>query len=200
MFACACTSPCAPTSPILIDVAGDGFNLTDNAGGVVFDLNGDGLRERLSWTTAGDDDAWLVFDRDGDGVISKGAELFGNFTYQPETRAWERHGFLALSEFDKPGSSGNGGYGGNGDGRIDKDDAVFSKLRLWQDTNHNGVSEVTELHPVTKLGLHSISLSYTELTRRDRHGNSFRYRSKITDERGEQLGRWAWDVFLLRAP
>ena len=199
MFACACVSMCAPTSPILVDVSGDGFNLTDNAGGVFFDLNGDGIRERLSWTTSGDDDAWLVFDRDGDGVIGKGAELFGNFTYQPETRAWERHGFLALSEFDKQASSDNGGYGGNGDGLINKDDLVFAELRLWQDTNHNGVSEPTELHPLTELGLHSISLAYTELRRRDRYGNSFRYRAKVTDERGAQFGRWAWDVFLLRA-
>lgn len=200
MYACACTGVCAPSSPILVDVSGNGFKLTDNAGGVFFDLNGDGARERLSWTDAGDDDAWLVFDRDGDGVISKGAELFGNFTYQSETRAWERHGFFALAEFDKQASGLNGGYSGNGDGLINRDDAVFSNLRLWQDTNHNGISEASELHPLPELGLHSIALAYTESKRSDQHGNLFRYRAKVRDQRGAQLGRWAWDVFLLRAP
>jgi hypothetical protein len=198
-FGCGCMEACAPSSPILVDVSGDGFNLTDNPGGVLFDLNGDGTRERLSWTTAGDDDAWLVFDRDGDGVISKGAELFGNFTYQPETRAWERHGFAALLQFDRPASNLNGGYGGNGDRLIDKHDAVFSNLRLWQDTNHNGISEPGELHTLTELGLHSISLDYTEVKRRDQYGNRFRYRAKVSDERGAQLGHLAWDVFLLPA-
>lgn len=200
-FACGCTGPCAPTSPILIDVAGDGFDLTDNAGGVSFDMNGDGARENLSWTTAGDDDAWLAFDRNGDGLIDKGAELFGNFTYQPNNSVGEeRQGFLALAEFDRAASFANGGYSGNGDEIINKDDAVFSSLRLWQDINHNGISEPSELHSLERLGLYSIELNYAESKHMDRHGNWFRYRAKVRDRRGAQLGRWAWDVFLIHKP
>jgi len=196
MYLCQCTEPC-PGTPVLIDVLGNGFNLTDLAGGVSFDLNGDGIPERRSWTAAGSDDAWLAFDRDGDGVISKGAELFGNLTYQPSTPLYaERHGFLALSEFDKPASGNNGGYGGNGDGKINRRDAIFPLLRLWQDVNHNGTSEPEELHTLQSLGLAVIDLDYRESRRRDEHGNWFRYRAKIRDARDAQLGRWAWDVFL----
>lgn len=200
-FACGCTGPCAPSSPILVDISGNGFDLTDKAGGVLFDLNGDATPERLSWTAAGSDDAWLVFDRDGDGMISKGAEMFGNFTYQPNTPVnAERHGFLALAEFDKPATSDNGGYGGNGDAKIDRRDAIFPALRLWQDVNHNGISEPEELHSLQSLGLAVIDLDYRELRRRDEHGNWFRYRARVRDTRGAQLGRWAWDVYLSSGP
>jgi hypothetical protein len=173
-------------------VLGNGFSLTNPANGVSFDLGATGNQWQTAWTASGADDAWLALDRNHNGLIDSGKELFGNITVQHvHPPGVERNGFLALAEYDKIMN------GGNNDGKINHNDLVFDRLKLWQDLNHDGISESCELFTLPQLGLRRIDLDYRQSVRVDAHGNQFKYRSRVYDNENNQLGRWAWDVFLV---
>src|SRR4029453_9566169 len=110
-----------------------------------FDMGGDGHREPISWAARGTDDAWLVLDRNGNHLVDSSKEMFGLFTDQPHATT-SRNVFVALAEFDR------GDSGANRNGQIDSRDTVFSNLRLWQDQNHDGVSQPDELKTLSSLG------------------------------------------------
>lgn len=193
------TCRCIRASPIVIDTTGEGFRLTSAEEGVLFDFFGDGHPLQIAWTARDSGNAFLALDRNHDGKIDNAKELFGNFTAQPpcpDGGGACRNGYRALAEFDKPEN------GGNGDGIIDHRDVVFSRLRLWIDENHDGISQPSELHTLDELGVHSLSLRYKELWHTDRYGNLFHYRGAVNpDPRdGESKdGRWSYDVFFVVA-
>lgn len=172
-------------SPILIDGSGDGYALTSAENGVSFDLSHDGVPEHTAWTAAGSDDAFLALDRNGNGVIDDGAELFGNFTAQPASD--HPNGFLALAQLDLPAN------GGNGDGIVDARDAQFASLVLWRDANHDGRSTPDELQSLDAAGITALHIDYRISNRADDYGNAFQYRARI--DRADGSTRWAWDVF-----
>jgi hypothetical protein len=180
-------------SPIILDVEGEGFHLTSADGGVMFDISGTGHPVQLGWTDGDFHNAFLALPGP-DGLVHNGKELFGNFTPQPKSE--HPNGFIALAQYDD-----------NSDGIIDEQDAVYSKLRLWIDANHDGVCQPEELHRLPEFGVHSLALKYTESRRTDKFGNAFRYRGVVNpagrrDDRDERHhegdpGRWAYDVFFV---
>jgi len=198
MLECPASWDCCggPNSPIIVDTTGHGFHLTSAEDGVMFDISGTGHPIKLAWTGRNSGNAFLALDRNHNGKIDNGKELFGNFTEQPPCPEGGRsclNGYRALAEFDKPEN------GGNGDGIIDKRDAVFSHLLLWIDENHDGISQPNELHTLPELGVYSISLHYRDDAHFfDEYGNWFHYQSVLNPDPkdGESKdGRMTFDVF-----
>ncbi|MFN7981107.1 MAG: hypothetical protein U0Q11_04555 [Vicinamibacterales bacterium] len=184
---------CNPTecSPVIIDIDGSGISLTGAE--VYFRLNGI-HRQKIGWTASNSSAGFLVLDRDGDGQVGSGLELFGQFT----PLSWSLNGphgiqtgFQALAWFDQVGQ------GGNADGMISSSDAVFRRLRVWVDVNHNGLSEPSELHSLQAVGVKALDLDVKSSRYIDAFGNAFRYRARVIHENGfSPRVTFAWDVFL----
>jgi len=169
----SCTEP-EKCTPIVLDLGGNGFRFSGLDEAVAFDLDGDGATERLGWTEGSGDEAFLVLDRNGNGLIEDGRELFGGVTSQPPSE--HPDGFKALRVFDQPAQ------GGTGDGWIAADDAIYPHLRLWLDRNHDGISQPVELSGLAAWGVEGIALGVVESRRRDRHGNELRWASHLLAE------------------
>ncbi|HGM7342700.1 TPA: calcium-binding protein, partial [Stenotrophomonas maltophilia] len=131
--------------PLALDLDGDGIETVGVRAGVLFDHDGDGVRQGTGWI--GPDDGLLVLDRNGNGRIDNGTELFGVDTPLPDG-SQPRSGFAALSSLDS-----------NGDGIFDARDARFADVRVWRDLNQDGISQATELFTLEGLGIASIGLT-----------------------------------------
>ena len=154
-------------SPIALDLDNDGLETTAESGwsGPLFDHNGDGIKQATGWLSA--DDALLVLDRNGNGLIDNGQELFGDST-PLQGGGTAEHGYTALAELD-----------GNGDGVVDASDAQFADLRLWRDLNQDGISQANELSTLDELGVASIDTAFTT-TNILNNGNRIPYISHFT--------------------
>lgn len=163
---CPGGAPCS--SPLLVNLRGGRWDLAGPDHSVYFDIDGDGGPNRITWTERGSAIAFLAIDLNANSYIESGAELFGNWTLLTSGRR-ARNGFEALMEFDS-----------NGDGVVTAEDARWSSLLLWIDTNHDGISQLQELRSISTTPISALGTRHQWTGRRDRHGNFFGYRSLVT--------------------
>ena len=147
-----------PRDPIILDLDGDGLETVGLASNVYFDHDGDGVLTLTGW--AGKDDALLVWDRNANGKIDTGAELFGDFTPLPNGTL-APNGFAALAALDA-----------NGDGILDATDPAFAELKLWRDISQDGVSQGGELVSLADAGIVSLNLAHSLKNQRLANGNT----------------------------
>ena len=188
---------CEYSTPLITSLTGDQVRMGSLDACVVFDINADGQRECVTWPEHG---SWLAYDRNGNGQIDDGSELFGDHTpVAPGAAATQTadNGFEALKFFE------GFAYQGRIDSAINASDGIYGRLVWWTDYNHDGVSTPEELLPVSESGLLGISLDYKELGRRDENGNQYALRSDaewLVTKNGQSKvdRRPIWDVMVKR--
>jgi len=154
----ACTTFTCVTPLVLVFEPGAGVVYRAPSQLAPFDLSAaqDGSGVTTDWPTAAT--PWLVLDRDGDGVISSGRELFGSATLvdgQPAS-----NGFEALAPLDA-----------NHDGVLDARDPGFARLALWSDRDGDRISAPAELTSLATADVVSLSLRVDLRQRCDPRGN-----------------------------
>lgn len=176
-----------PESPIIIDLDGDGLDLTGPAEGVDFTLVPNQLR-RWGWPRSGRD-AFLVRDDNGNGVVDDGTEMFGNLS--PQTPSSEPNGFRALRWYDVPER------GGNSDGVLNAEDAAWSTLMVWSDADHDGVS-IGELAPIDSTGIIGFDVVNVigPIRRVDENGNDYRFSAVVFTRPSSPVPGYVSDIWL----
>ncbi|MBW8901359.1 MAG: hypothetical protein JF619_25345 [Massilia sp.] len=140
----------------MLDLNGDGVHTLSIESGVKFDLLATGSPISTGWVDK--QDGLLALDRNGNGVIDSGAELFGTSTKLADGSK-AQDGYQALAALDA-----------NADGKIDSQDAAFANLRVWVDANSDGVSQAGELKSLAELNVKSIGVQAQKLGVKD-NGN-----------------------------
>ena len=144
------------SDPLVLDLDGDSVETIPVTNGVVFDFDGDGLKTGTGWVKG--DDGFLVLDRNDNGTINNGSELFGVDTIKSNgLKATD--GFDALRDLDS-----------NADGLFDAQDVEFANVRIWQDLNQDGISQANELKSLVEHNIVAINLDSTS-TNQNSNGN-----------------------------
>ncbi len=133
--------------PLSLDLDGDGIETVGANAGITFDFDGDGLKTGTGWVKG--DDGFLVLDRNGNGQIDNGGELFGVDTVKANGQK-ASNGFDALKDFDS-----------NGDGVFDAQDTQFANVKIWQDANQDGIAQAGELKTLAEHNIVAINLDST---------------------------------------
>jgi len=158
---------CEP-SPLILDLGPVGLSVVGLENSVVFDIDGDGQLEVVGWTKARADDGFLWMDRNGNGLVDSGRELFGTATLLPN-RELARDGFQALAILDDPL------FGGNGDNLVTSADSAWQEVRVWVDRNHDAFVSTGEVHSLDQLRIIAIEVVPHSSGRQDRFGNLYQY-------------------------
>ena len=171
------------STPLVLDLNGNGIETLSASNGVLFDLNGTGNAQQWGWVGGGD--GLLALDRNGDGSINNGSELFGaGFVMNDGKRAAD--GFAALASLDS-----------NSDHMLQASDEQFYQLRVWVDANHDGKTDAGELKSLADLGIIELNLNAAQ-TSEVNNGNYVGLLSSYTTSDGvvHQLG----DVWFAKNP
>ena len=160
--------------PLALDLNGNGIETLAANGhdGALFDHERLGIRTATGWIHC--NDGILVYDRNGDGKINDGGEIFGDNTLLKNGKT-AAHGFEAAADLDD-----------NGDGKLDAADSAFGKLGVWRDLNHNGISEEGEIFALKELRIKSLNLGYTQADKDLGNGNTLAEVGSYTDEDGNE--------------
>jgi hypothetical protein len=165
----------------VINLDNGAYRLTGSDDPVMFDIAAEGRARRIGWTAANAAMAFLAMDRNGNGVIDDGSELFGNHTMLANGMV-AREGFEALAELDS-----------NHDGVVDRNDSTWTRLLLWIDWNHDGVSQGSEIQAIANSDVSALGYEHHFTGRRDPYGNFFRWEANLG--KGQGSGRPYYDIY-----
>ena len=170
------------SDPLIIELSGDvrtpaPLLLTSQKDGIRFDILGRDsdpapyAKKQISWYH--NENYYFVALPNSDGEVLGANQLFGNHTVGPDGKD-AADGYASLAKYDD-----------NKDGKITKDDAVFSKLRLWKDENGDGIAQPNELHSLAEMHVNMIDLQFDESFKEvDQFGNQTRKKSVVGTDDG----------------
>lgn len=158
--------------PLIVDLGQDGIHLGQKGHGVMFDLYGTGTLVKSQWTAPQGNEAFLIYDKNGNGLVDSGLEMFTNYNPLILENRIAPNGFVDLAQYDQPI------LGGNDDGLISDDDQIWQELLLWLDKNADGVATLNEMLKLADVGLTRLNTIPKDNNRQDPAGN--------------RLPLWAW--------